>query len=528
MEVPLYRQAKIIQIMEDFLEKWTTYDLLRGRLSQAERELMFGWMDKLKLQLNLSNILGQENGKMAYQATIVQKLEDQKVPEEFVNLAAGTNDGFIGYAFVEDGELQTGTLDGGEQESLTTLKETMDAMSMHMSFTFAKGADSDESKQPFNTLQDARGNCICATFIEGELQGFDAPESSHSVEHNAHQQYMAPKLLDIYQSCNEDIGKVVEKLNSNFTKREILANCFSTTTARGEILLVFANGQTVNIVKGDKHQKYGWGEVSQALGYGGKAIEEKVEPPKKNLLGKGGSKPADKPVLSLPKATSTVEEGKKLTQPTAISAAIDDAKDNLEYMIIPPAIRFDSFKNLQTWYKAFGHKDQQPSDDQINEMVKKPHTAIAVKVKSDMKNKGFNIFLEKNTILMTDSKAKAPAATKPETKITPAILSAADRETFNETIMPKMVKALQNYDDGSRLVLPPERMSEFLKDKPLLTEQLGLQEGLDQFNSWSAEAFEQLATKLPFAAGMLMQQLVYDRMKTSMALKEATKIKKAM
>lgn len=518
MEVSLERQAFIFQVMEDFLEKWTTYDLLVKRLTVNERELMFEWMDKLRHTLHLpTTSLRQENVKMAHVGTIVQRKAKETIPEDALDIFTGTNDQYAGYALPEDGEVSIGQLDDAKADIQQTMKDNENPFFVMC----AKGADSEESKQPFNTLQNEGGNCICATFIEGDLQGFGAPESSHSIEYAAHQEYLQAKIIDIFASCGEDLQKTIEKLSSALVRREIANICFPTPDGRGEILLVFANGQTVNIIKGDKHQKYPWGEVSQALGYAEKPVAT-AEPVKPKGMGK-------KPVVAA-KEPDNKALAAAFVKATNDKANADHGKQtNLKFKIRPPAEKFSSFKELQGWYKAFGHKEDQPGSDALSATVGKFHLAIPVQVKAEINNDTFNALLTNNKIfLATDQPKQAPGVVKPEAVIPVSIIPTAEIEKAKKEFWPKVTKAMQNYDDGSRLIVPPDKAAEYTKTRPVATEQMGFQMGLEEFEQLSADAWRMLQKVAPETIISILMQYQYQRYMDHRAVKEATNIKKAM
>lgn len=524
MDISLNRQHSLMLRLEDFFVNWTQYDMLRKEITPEERTWMFDWVSRRLGLPNLPSMLTnrrikKENATMAHQGSIVQRHEGKTIPDDFLTIASGTDDQYLGYALPGDGDLDIGQMEG---DYLTDIKETMSENTYAFTVIFAKGADTEESKQPFNTLQNEGGNCICASFIEGDLQGFGAPETSHSIEFAAHQEYLGPKIIDIFTSNDEDLTKTVEKLNTPFVKREIMNACFPTPDGRGEILIVFANGQRVSIVKGDKHKKYEWGEVSQSYAYEGKAVETKPAEVKRGL----GSKKTDMKVdpKSLPDKTPEKTD-------TAIAAALknaeDNSKKNLDYMVVPPTHRLSSIKDAQAWYRVYSDTMPDDSDIQIMVTTKQP---IAVKIKGAVSNNVFNRFLQDKKLMLAADKGKAPAATKSEAAVVVpvSIIPETERENLMKNFLPKMVKAFKNFDDGSRLIVPPEKILSYMRDKPVATMQLGIDKGLDEFENYSDEAFRMLGKMAPDALAALCSEYRLDRIKNKAALVAAAGIKKAM
>ena len=525
MEVALERQDVLIDILDECLANWTILYLRQKRITAEERNYMFENLPVMVINW-FTRRLNRQETMMAHQGTIVQRNTKEKIPEDALDIFAGTNDQYIGWAMAEDGELSIGQFNSNDEDKpIDSVKNTQEAMDNAFCAIFAKGASSEESKQPFNTLQNEGDNCICATFIEGDLQGFGFPESSHSIEYAAHQEYVQAKIIDIFRDCNEDISKTVEKLNSALVRRELATTCFPTPDARGEILLVFANGQTVNIVKGDKHQKYPWGEVSQALGYQGNA-ETKAEPKKPSMMGK---------VKTTPKV-----ENKK--PDTAISSALEKAKekeqitikgDKLQFMIVPPEKRYGSYKSLEAWYKSFGDPDHEsfPTEKQVDALTGKAHLHHPVKVHPKFTNAAFNNLLKQHQIELitsTSDQSKSSVPTVKKVDITPTIIPATSLEAFQKQFKPKIAQAIKNFDDGSRIIVDPSRVLELTKDKPKASEQLALDNGLADIVCWSSEFWDNMAKNHPKIVSGLAQELVLELLKTNGALMSAVELKKAM
>jgi hypothetical protein len=446
---------------------------------------------------------------------IVQRYEGKTIDDAFLHAVGTEHDEYFGFCCVNEGEL---SLDHRDLEDLPDIKKFMKDNRDACYLGFGKDAGTDNSKQPFSTVQNEGGAPIIAIFIEGDLQGFGKPETSDSIEFAAHQAYLAPKILDIYQDAGEDLDKTYEKLNKAITRDEMITRCFPTPDSRGEILIMFANGKTINIVRGEKHKKFEWGETSMAFAY---EVKTEEKPTKVPLGGKRST------VLSLP------DKDKK--SDTAIAAAMNVAKDNqnnLGIMILPPAHRSATLNDIHSWYNSFCAKEDKPTDEELAKMHKHPENFIAVKVKPQITNKSFNQMLEKGTIKLLDSKSAAPAVVHKEPDIPIAIIGKDSIEKFNKEFAPKLIKA---YSDNSSLIVDPARLNEFLKDKPLFTDQIGRQQmGLKEFENLSADGFkllvEMFAKDDPMVIVAMLEQYRLEVYRLSQRVEQLEKVtlRKAM
>lgn len=456
---------------------------------------------------------------------IVQRNEGKTITDEFLGIVATERDEYMGFAMADGGELILDSRDGGEESVIIDIKDTMKNSTAFI-LCFGKGVQLEEDRQPFKTLTDETGKPICVAFIEGDFQGFEPTESSHSVSSVCHSEYLCPKVMDIFTTCGEDIDKTIEKLNSALVRREIMNTCFSAADARGEIVLLFANGKKINFFKGDKHKKFDWGETSLAFAYEEKSTAIVTPSKARGPLGKPQTSGSPNSKQDLGKATSTVVEGNKLiaASSTAMGAAIEDAKNNLDFMIVPPPHRCQSAKDLGSWYDAY--TVGKPNGWERG--FKAADKTVPAKVKAAITNKTFNTLLEKKQIFLAPDKSKKTSgkteATLPDITVPITIIPAKELDMMKNTIFPRMVKA---YDDNSNLIISPEKLAEYLKDKPKATEQLGIG-GLVEFDNYSDDAFRLLQKDAPETVLAILSQYRLENWQLRQAVKEVVEIKKAM
>ena len=492
----LERQKELKQWFEDDFVSLLTYAYVNGHIKLSEMEWMFEWVSNGFRLPSLAQHLDHKEVPVAYESSIVQRNEGKTIPDEFLNIAVKTNDQYIGYAILEDNELSI-----GQTKELEDVKESL-LKPDYFVISFAKGANTEESKQPFNTLQNEGGNCICASFIEGDCQGFGSPESSHSIQWAVHQEYLMPKIIDIFTDCEENVANTVEKLNRAITKHEIANNCFPGVSARGEILIIFGNKQIINIVKGNKHKEYEWGVVSQSFAY----EEKKTSEPIKTGLGSKGAIVPKPPTTAIAAAmTKAVDK-------------VDASKTNLSHLIIPPIHRLSSFKDAKSFYKTYC--DPIPSDIEL-ELTVKNKIPIAGRIKPIISSVIFDTLINQKKIFLAPEGSLLPAATNIEPDIPIVIIPQIEREKMFKSIQPKILRAL---DDKSTWIVPPDKLVTFLSKIPSATEQLGLKMGLDEFeNYW--EIWDLMIKECPRIIRSILDQYRNERfmLKTTFASKQENK-----
>ena len=529
MEIPLGRQEELTNALVDTFSSYLgthIQDINRrltlGKVSPEELE----WMSNKTVDMFLTS--EEEFSTMSGNALVV-KAAGKLMDDEYLKIAAGERDGYLAFAFAEGGAITSGNMIKEESKTnnlKTDVEETSEEkkdIAVHL--MFAGEVDTEESKQPFETLTDDEGRALAVTFIEGTTQDFGDVESPHSKEWRAHQHYLTPKILKIYNNHGQDLEKTVNELKELFTKNEMLSSVFPGTEkdTRGEITILFQDGQSINMVKGDRHKKYEWGETSLAFGYEAKAINpEKTEAVKSGLLGKAKT---SVPVTG--KATSTVVEGSKLIKPdTAVAEAFDRAKVCLPYMVIPPKHRLSSNQSAESWYTSYADPTYgMPSSKEINEMKNNQEKAVAVRIKPTINEKSFRDLIQKNMIVQAPNQAASKPATeakKDEIIVPTLIVPKKELEQF------KLLQAKVTKEPGV-MVFKPDAIIEASVNSKLIaaTDQLGLP-GLSSFHGWY-EAFGELVRTDPVAAQALLVQFSTQHYLDQQAIEAATKqIKKAM
>lgn len=521
------RQDDLNNLLQQELYQLLLYHYYRTkRIKLDELEYMLDYFGKTLPIPSWYKPLEQENTEMS--SVIIQRAEGKSFDDKYLDIAMGERDGYFGYAFVDEGEIKYGEM---PLSNKAEVKEEISTTPNHpLVITLAKDVATEESKQPFVTLTKEDNTPLCVVFMDGDLQGFGSPESSHSMAWTAHQQYLMPKILEYFTDCGEDLDKTYEKLNRANTKSEILNNCFPGTLANGNVVILFANGKYLSFFKGDKHKKYEWGETSLAFGYESKPISSEIA---KKAIGLGAHSKTNKtsvPTSGSGKASSTADPGKDKKPNTAIAAAMDKAeekKGSLDYIIKPPHDKFGSVQSLEEWFQKFAHPEDKLSSAELNEYKGQAHKFKGVRVKPTLSNAAFNTLMQKGFFLMAESQDK-PA--KKETKaelVVPLIIIPKPELERAEKFNDKLIKIQQ--DDGSGMIYKPETIVEYMTKKslPSATDQLGYAMGLDEFEGYY-EIWDDII-KNPVTTKAILIQYMLERHRDKQEMKKITQnIRKAV
>jgi hypothetical protein len=436
---------------------------------------------------------------MAHEGAIVQRHEGKTIDEEFLKLVGKEFDTYVGFVAFHNGELITQFWKEID-EAITDIQDTAKDVGS-FAVIFGKGISEEEDRQPLRMMSTDNSSEMVAIMLEGNFSGsgYEAPvESSHPDEFYVIQGYLLPKMTNLAQQFDENIAQMVEYLNGKFNQNEILKSICPLPGARCEVLFYFANGQTVNLVKGDLHKQFDWGETSQALSYAPIATaangKDKPLSLKEKLAKNTGSVPVVKPKAD-----------------TAIGAALKVAEANKKEddrpYIKPPGRRCDSAKNLGNWYDHYAGYRPESWEDGIKHSDKAP----VARVKKELWDNQikWTEAVSKNSVIVVKGD-KAPGVVHPSggSKIENNLLTASEREGLIKVFKPKLVKSI---DDKSSFVDDPVKIAEELRTRELLTEALpGLfPAGIAECFGWGPDAHDALQKQNPEAYKLLCREAIY-------------------
>src|SRR5260221_990610 len=204
-----------------------------------------------------------------YTGVILYRAPGKDMPAEFLDICSGEKSDVIGRALAVNGNLLTVNLDGSQMQAVkdTCAKEDYKQHGLMLQFGNEDSDNDlpDESQQPFIPLYGATDVKLGACFIDGTFSVYGAANSTQTTEYWVHEEYIAPKLKDLYEAVGDDLDKLVAKLRTPMVTREILAG--SNMGERGCIALIFANGEICIFTKNPKHSNFTWGWASQRFAY---------------------------------------------------------------------------------------------------------------------------------------------------------------------------------------------------------------------------------------------------------------------
>lgn len=236
---------------------------------------------------------------------IIRRNSGLLVPDAYAELAIKANPTAWGAAIVTEGELQ---LNKGEGLDLEMFKDTIQAFDKQdITFYLCSSPSAIDigDVSPFTILtnDDKEQTPLLVAFIEGNFPQFEKTGSSHPAEFFVANEYLIPKLQELFELADGDIAKVMSTIQKPYFKREMM----NVAVPRGAITLVSATGEALTFAQADDSAEYPWGWVSKNLGYAKAAPAEKAEEPKK------------KGMFSV---KSTVREKAQTTPSSAVAAAV--------------------------------------------------------------------------------------------------------------------------------------------------------------------------------------------------------------
>lgn len=202
------------------------------------------------------------------------------IPDDYLNIAVKENPTAWGCAIVTPDGLMTSS--GDTTMDLEVLKDTLNDFKERDIYFYLCNSESAinmDDVSPFWLIEkDEAPLLVC--LIEGNFPGFVKAGSSHPSEYHFLQDYLQPKITDLWELCDGDLLKLMAFIEKPAFKKELLAHA----NPRGCITFVAANGKALTFAVGEGHCEYTWGWVSQNYGYALGAPKPEVKPEAKKSL----------------------------------------------------------------------------------------------------------------------------------------------------------------------------------------------------------------------------------------------------
>ena len=197
------------------------------------------------------------------------------------------------------------------------------------------GEHTADDIQPFTVTifadeKDEVGTDILSVFVEGDFPTYSKPDSGHTDEYNFYEEYLMPKLGEIFEDCKQDIAAFVARLHKPSFEKDVKAQ------AGHRCALVFLpiEGDAVKFGNNeDLGRGYDWGTTSQHHNWDAKKEEKKPitnaaaavsDGVKKVLFGKKPPVGGEPTGPKLPDGVHAVPP--KVTEPPKTDTAINAGK----------------------------------------------------------------------------------------------------------------------------------------------------------------------------------------------------------
>lgn len=173
--------------------------------------------------------------------------------------------------------------------------------------------------QPFIALQE--GEKILAVVFMAEA--FDVPnDGQFSEAYVLNETYLKEKLIDLWEICGKDVGKLHLRMQRDSFKNEMEMLCkpFKST-----ILFLLSNGETLKFTKGETASEAPWGFTSSTMGlkegiFPASEAKEEVVVPAKRVIGA-----MQKTAVAATSVPSSPPKVTKVGETTVIHAAASPA-----------------------------------------------------------------------------------------------------------------------------------------------------------------------------------------------------------
>lgn len=295
--------------------------------------------------------------------------EGQNIPEDTLAKIIDDNHSCWGMAYAEEGEINVETTNAMPDVKGVYEMRAFAPKEALFSFGSAVIEVPQSSMQPFPVLfTNGETKPLIMATIAGDFNKYANPESDSSAEFNVRTKLLLPKFTKMMRMCQHDLSSLLKELEDDLTAEEILNS--ADTGSNVAITLLAANGWLKTYSRSATAKKLPWGFITclpedSAVGPIKPAVVTQEEPRKLTLQEKIAMKRAQTASPSIggviPTATSTVEEGKKLTSvPEAkapapveekVTEAIADRKtDEYEYVMEGPPATLVHKNPVRDWY----------------------------------------------------------------------------------------------------------------------------------------------------------------------------------
>lgn len=199
---------------------------------------------------------------MALTGVTLRRNAASDLPKEYLEKALKENPTAWGVSVVTPEGLMIAAGDGADIELIqNTVKEYPDRDITFFLCNSESAINMDEV-MPM-TLVEAKDQPHIVAFVTGDYTGFKKPGSALSSAYHFVEDYLKPKVAEIYEDFDGDIDKIFTKIEKPLFKKDLLMNASAAAT----VTILAYNGKAVSFAQGTEHSEYTWGWVSSNYGY---------------------------------------------------------------------------------------------------------------------------------------------------------------------------------------------------------------------------------------------------------------------
>jgi len=199
---------------------------------------------------------------MAQTGAIIRRNAGCSIPSGYLKLAIAANPTAWGVSVVTPEGLITNSGDTPPSVELFegALEEYPDR-DIQFFLCSSDTAINMEDVSPF-WLAQAEDDPKIIGFVTGNIPGYKQTGSSHPSEYHFVEDYLAPKIRNIWEMLDGDIDKIFAQIEKPMFKKDVMNN-----VSAGAVTLVAHNGKSISWAVGDTASEYKWGWVSHNYGY---------------------------------------------------------------------------------------------------------------------------------------------------------------------------------------------------------------------------------------------------------------------
>lgn len=232
---------------------------------------------------------------MALTGVTIRRNALHEIPEDYLKRALENNPTAWGVSIVTPEGIMINSGDECDVELIQSTCKEFNERDIIFYLCNSEVAINMEDVSPF-TIVEVEEEPKLIAYVTGEYNGFKKVDSSHPTAYHLVEDYLLPKVQNLWEMLDGDMDKVIAQIEKPLFKKELMQNA----TSSAAITILASNGKAVTFAQGEGPSEYKWGWVSQNYGYAMAApAAPKQEAKPKSMVG-GKSTVREKAVPSTP------------------------------------------------------------------------------------------------------------------------------------------------------------------------------------------------------------------------------------